>query len=181
MRAVLTLLAAGNSKWCPLDYYHNPSSVSLLFSPNADGVGITAKVQYTHDDPQFMRPVTSLTRAGTVATIIDPDHGLSSGDCLMVFNSMDPNLDTIGGVGTDVTVVDKDTYTYAVANTGILVANPAFVRVVTLRVDDHPLMTGMTARTDGNFAFPVRAVRLRSTAYTSGGASLTVTQGVGRG
>lgn len=180
MRAVLTLAAAGATRWYPLSYYQNPFSVSLMYAPNADAVGITAKVQHTHDDPQNARPVTSLTRSGTVATVVDPGHGLATGDCLMVMNSGDANLDTALGVGADVTVVDKDTYTYVVANTGATSAPAALLRVVTLRVDDHPIMTGMAARTDGNYAFPVRATRLRSTAYTSGSASLTVTQGGGR-
>lgn len=179
MRAVLTLAAAGGSAWYPLSYYQNPFSVSLLYTPNADAVGITAKVQHTHDDPQLARAVTSLTRSGTTATVVDPGHGMATGDCLMVMNSGDPNLDTTVRVGADVTVVDKDTYTYVVANTGAL-AGSVNTRVVTLRVDDHPIMTGMAARTDGNYAFPVRATRLRSTAYTSGSASLTVTQGGGR-
>lgn len=181
MRRVLDLLAAGNTVWCPLSYLQNPFSVSLEYSPNADANAITAKVQHTFDDPQLLRPITSLVRAGTLATIVDPAHKLATGDCAMVFNSGDANLDTAVGQGADITVVDKDTYTYVVANTGILVPTaPWNVRVVTLRVQDHPIMTGMVARTDGNYAFPARACRLKSTAYTGGGASLTVTQGAGR-
>lgn len=42
---------------------------------------------------------------------------------------------------------------------------------------DHSSVSG-TADKDGNYAFPVRAVRLNVTAWTSGSAKLTVLQGV---
>lgn len=42
---------------------------------------------------------------------------------------------------------------------------------------DHPIVTGKTATSDGNYAFPIRALRLTCTAYTSGGGTLTVIQG----
>jgi hypothetical protein len=41
---------------------------------------------------------------------------------------------------------------------------------------DHPDVTGDTTNQDGNYAFPVRAIRLTVTAYTSGSAVLTLIQ-----
>ena len=41
---------------------------------------------------------------------------------------------------------------------------------------DHPDVTGETTNQDGNYAFPVRAIRLNVTAWTSGTATLTVIQ-----
>jgi hypothetical protein len=41
---------------------------------------------------------------------------------------------------------------------------------------DHPDVTGETTNQDGNYAFPVRAVRLTVTAWTSGTATLTLIQ-----
>lgn len=41
---------------------------------------------------------------------------------------------------------------------------------------DHPDVTGETTNQDGNYAFPVRAIRLNVTAYTNGSATLTVIQ-----
>jgi hypothetical protein len=41
---------------------------------------------------------------------------------------------------------------------------------------DHPDVTGETTNQDGNYAFPVRAIRLNVTAYTSGTAVLTLIQ-----
>lgn len=42
---------------------------------------------------------------------------------------------------------------------------------------DHPIVTGKTANTDGNYAYPIRATRLNCTAYTSGTLTMTVIQG----
>lgn len=41
----------------------------------------------------------------------------------------------------------------------------------------HDTMTGKSANDDGNYAFPIRAIRLNLTAYTSGSATLTILQG----
>lgn len=41
----------------------------------------------------------------------------------------------------------------------------------------HSTLTAKTANADGNYAFPIRAVRLNVTAYTSGTATLTILQG----
>lgn len=38
-------------------------------------------------------------------------------------------------------------------------------------------LIGKTANDDGNYAFPVRAIRLNVTAYTGGNATLTIIQG----
>lgn len=42
----------------------------------------------------------------------------------------------------------------------------------------HATLVSKTASGDGNYAFPVRAIRLNVTAYTSGTATLTILQGV---
>lgn len=42
----------------------------------------------------------------------------------------------------------------------------------------HSTLVGKTANADGNYAFPVRAVRLNVTAWTSGSATLTILQGL---
>lgn len=41
---------------------------------------------------------------------------------------------------------------------------------------DHPSVTGKTANQDGNYAFPIAAVRVNVTAYTSGNVTLTLIQ-----
>jgi hypothetical protein len=173
MQTILTQAALGNSAWAPTDYLEKPFAVSLGASISSGAV-LTYKVQHTFDKPQDVRPVLSLVRAGTVVTVNDPDHRLSVGDSLNFMNTGDANLD---GQQEVATVVDADNYTYNVSNTGLLVpARIAHVRLVALRVYDHVQMTGLSARADGNYAFPVRAVRLKVTAYTSGKVDLAVTQ-----
>lgn len=175
MRALVSVAAAGNSPWVPLDYVKIPFAVGLFGDVSSPST-LTYKVQHSPDDCQTMRQITSLTRSGTTATVVDPAHKLTTGDSLQVMNSGDANLDTLPGIGADITVVDANTYTYVVANTGATAAKQ-IVRVITQRVFDHPLMTGLTGRQDGNYDKPVTACRLRITAYTSGSASLQVTQG----
>jgi hypothetical protein len=41
----------------------------------------------------------------------------------------------------------------------------------------HSSIAAQTTSKDGNYAFPVTAIRLNVTAYTSGGATMTVLQG----
>jgi hypothetical protein len=41
---------------------------------------------------------------------------------------------------------------------------------------DHETITGKTASDDGNYAFPVRAIRLNVTAYTNGSVTMTLIQ-----
>ncbi len=41
----------------------------------------------------------------------------------------------------------------------------------------HSVLTGITASTDSNYYFPVTAIRLTCTSYTSGSGSLTIVQG----
>ena len=41
---------------------------------------------------------------------------------------------------------------------------------------DHSVLSGIVASTDSNYAFPVRAVRLTCTAYSSGSATLHIIQ-----
>ena len=42
----------------------------------------------------------------------------------------------------------------------------------------HSSVASQTTNKDGNYAFPVRAIRLNVTAWTSGGATLTILQGL---
>ena len=42
----------------------------------------------------------------------------------------------------------------------------------------HSSVAAQTTNKDGNYAFPVRAIRLNVTAWTSGGATVTILQGL---
>lgn len=69
-------------------------------------------------------------------------------------------------------VVPSGTLTYKVQHT----FDDIYDSSVTPTWFDHASITGKTASSDGNYAFPVRAVRLNVTAYTSGSVVMTVLQ-----
>ena len=166
--------AAGNSAWVPINEIQAMFGIGIGVSLTS-GANLTYKVQHTFDDPLGRRTV-GLTRAGTVATVVDTAHGLSVSDSIIVTGSGSANLD---GTYDIASIVDANTYTYTVANTGITTASDN-TYVVSFRVWDHVSLTGLTARNDGNYAFPIQAVRLRLTAYVSGTAEMVVLQAIGR-
>lgn len=53
-----------------------------------------------------------------------------------------------------------------------------FDSTITPTAFKHSTLTAKTTNSDGNYAFPIRAVRLNVTAYTSGSASLKILQGL---
>ena len=71
-------------------------------------------------------------------------------------------------------VVASGTLTYDIEHTfdDVLQAG------VTPTAFKHSTVTAQTTSKDGNYAFPVRAVRINVTAYTSGSATLTLLQGL---
>jgi len=68
------------------------------------------------------------------------------------------------------------TLTYKVQHTFDDVQNP----LVTPTWFDHPDVTSKTANADGNYAFPILAMRLNVTAYTSGSVTMSVLQSAGK-
>lgn len=171
----VTLAAAGNSAWIPLNRLQVPFGVALGGMPSS-GASLTWKVQHTFDrlDSDAERLIT-ISRAGTVATVTDAGHKLSVGDSIIVAGSRSSVLD---GTNDIASVVDANTYTYTVANSGAT-ASANGTRVKSLRVFDHATLVGQTARADGNYAFPVSACRLVVTTYSSGNVTLDVLQGMG--
>jgi hypothetical protein len=77
------------------------------------------------------------------------------------------------GFGVGLGLVITGTGTYKVQHTFDNVMDST----VTPTWFDHTTLTGKTASADGNYAFPIRAVRLNCTAYTDGSGTLTVVQG----
>lgn len=174
------LSAAGNSNWIPLDSQQVAFAVALAGIPSSGAV-LTWKVQHTFDDlSSDSERQVSIARVGTTATVTDANHGLSVGDSIIVMGAGAP-FDTAGftGAAADVaSVVDANTYTYTVANSGAT-ASAAGARAKYLRVFDHAVLTGQTARADGNYAFPCAACRFVITAYTNGTLLGEVRQGMG--
>jgi hypothetical protein len=162
---------AGATPWVPIDNSLLGFGLTIGCTISSGAV-LTYKVQYTHDKI-FDTKVCNITRAATVATLKLTDHGLSVNDSIVVMQSGDANLDGTFAVAT---VVDANTITYTVSNTGLTLASNSSV-VSTLRVFDHPTITGKTANSDGNIAFPVTGVRLNLTAWTSGKVSMTLNEG----
>ncbi len=70
-------------------------------------------------------------------------------------------------------VVVSGTLTYTVEHTFDDIQDPS----VTPTAFDNAGLVSQTANNDGNYAFPVRAIRLNVTAFTSGDATLTIIQG----
>ena len=170
----VVLAAAGVSPWVPLDYIGLAFGIGLGFSVDSAASGISAKVQHTFSD-LAPHPVT-FAQAATTVTITDPLHDLITGDSAVILGSAP--YATTGFDGTyPVTVTGVNTYTVTVTPSQ---SASGQLQVATLRVFDHPTMTGMTARADGNYAFPVKAVRLNVTAWTAGRAILDLIQGQGR-
>lgn len=172
-RNTLTLSALGNSNWLPVDWNQRDFALTLLgrISP---GASLTWKAQYTGDGPRTSARKVTISRSGTTATVTDIAHGLTAGDSAIVEGTGSSNLDQMNGV--DITVVDANSYTYTVANSGAA-ADTGAAKVRSFRVSDHPNLTGKVASADDNIAFPVYMVRLKTTVYASGSVYLTVLQG----
>lgn len=71
-------------------------------------------------------------------------------------------------------VVVSGTITYTVQHTFDDVWSPTF-NPATANWFDHPTVAAQTAKADGNYAFPVNAIRLKTTAG-SGTATMTLIQ-----
>jgi hypothetical protein len=169
--ATVTVSAAGNSPWVAINYLQRKFGVSLFCSPSSGAV-LTYKVQHSVSGISTHRSV-AWTRSTTTVTVTDTGHNLSAGDSL---NVKDTGNTAIEGFFDVASVVDANTYTYTVANTGTTSGTGV---VASGRVFPHSVITAATTRTDGNYAFPVRLVRLVVTSYTSGSVTMTVLQGAG--
>lgn len=78
-------------------------------------------------------------------------------------------------IGIGCVVNGGGTLTYKVQHTFDDVFNSA----VTPTWFDHSVIAAQTANKDGNYAFPIQAVRLTVTAYTSGSVTATFLQASG--
>lgn len=166
--AYITQGAAGFSSWIPVDSFLNSPGVALGCSISSGG-SLTYKVQHTFDNFTDYTPV-GLTRSTTTATMVFPSHGLTTNDSIVVIGAGAP----FDGTYAVASVTDANTITYTVANSG---ATAAQGRCVRTRVFDHASITGKTANSDGNYAYPITACRINITAYTGGNVTLAVRQG----
>lgn len=176
--------ATGSGPWVPIDYLEHGFGVGYYVSVQASST-LTFKTQHafyanpgdpTAGSPDYQLPV-SITRSSTTATLTLPlSPAPKVGDCVIVEGAGAPLDGTYDVAGvTSGTVV-----TYTVANSGVTSA-AAGARVRYLHVEDDTVVTGKTASTSGNIAYPINALRLYLTAYSAGAAILTVNQGLGAG
>jgi hypothetical protein len=176
MRTVtdVSLSAPGSSPWIPLNYLAKWFGATAFASLD-NGVTASYSMQRTYDDPTIVtaRSVV-VTRSGTTATVTDAAHGLLTGDNITMQGIGDGNMDG----SHDITVVDANTYTYTVANSGPT-SGGVGAKLNSFRVIPDANMTTKTARADCQLLTPVMAVRLVATAVSGGNVRLRVIQGHG--
>jgi len=172
MRPVsVTVSSAANSAWIPLSNKQTPFNVSLGVTLDNAASGITYSVQHTFDQLGNKQYPASITRSGTVATVTLTAHGLRVGDSVIVAAAGAP----LDGTYAVASVVDANTFTYTVANSGATAASPG-AWLIPLRVFNHDVLAGKVVSAQDNYAFPITAVRLSLSAWGAGSATLTVTQ-----
>lgn len=105
-----------------------------------------------------MRPITVTVSSATNSTVIPMD-----------------TYQTPFSVGIGVVLSAGASLTYTVQHTFDNVFAPGF-NPANATWYNHTTLTGQTASSNGNYAFPVTGVRLNVTPYTSGSATMTVIQ-----
>lgn len=171
----VSLSAAGNSAWLPIDYRQVPFALALAVNLS-QAANLTVDVQFAFDRPNYRTVLIS--RVGTTATVTDVAHQLKTGDSIIVQGAGSP-FDTDANAGADITVTGNDTYTYTVANSGPTFAQPD-MKLRSFRPQTHATLTAITGagqRVSGSITSPVTAVRLKTSAFVAGVAELTAVQG----
>ena len=177
----VTVGSATTSAWIPLNT-KKPYFATGLFVGLTGTVNLTYKVQHavptnTNGDclpisGNDAGVLTKLTRSSTTATLVWPDHGMTTADSIVVEGASTEMNGTFAIAG----ITDANTLTYTVTDAGATVAGAGF-KVMLLKVFDHDTLAAKTTADDGNYAFPVPFCRLNVTAYTSGKATLVVVSG----
>jgi hypothetical protein len=183
--------ATGFTEWVPLNYRQRPfeTSIEVIVPSTVTG---TFTVDYTYDDllgegndfaPLSLVIPTSVSRTTTTATVVSPLHGLNVGDSIRMLytggvrGNAAFGATSMDGVFSVAAVTDANTFTYAVANSGVTAGSP-WSRYIPMHVFSLAALTAKSASTDAAFDNPVRAVRLRCTAYSgTGNITMTVLQG----
>ena len=172
--------AVGYTPWVPVDRMQLAFAVSCAVTLSSGAV-LTYTLQHTFDDSvtEQSRPVSVVQSASTTATItdagppgnIDNGHGLSTGDSV----TLDSTQTGIDGTYGSVTVVSATQYT--VVTTINQTATATFAKAKTFRAFPNASLAAQTARGAASYGYPISAVRLNITAWTSGTATLVVVQG----
>lgn len=184
----VTVAAVGTSSWVPINVQPYSFGVGLGVAPWSTATGLTYTVQHSFDPP-IQRPVSLVQTASTTVTVTDTGldglgHGLTTGDSVIIKGSGSAVTDSpvsasspntgAGDVGWTVTVVNNTSYTYTAGSSQTYASNNA--QLTSFRVWPHATLAAVSARLDGNYAFPPRMVRLNVTAITGGAVDLLVSQ-----
>jgi len=173
----VSVSSATTSAWVPLDRAQAAFGVGFNVDLDSTASGITFKIEHTFDDLGKIRTASIARSTTTVTVTTGSAHGLNTGDAVVVLNANQ----LTGASGLDgqytVTVSSSTVFTYTSATSGTVATTPMWVNVILLRVQPHSDITGKTASVDGNYAFPITAMRLNVTAWSAGTATLTVNQG----
>lgn len=169
--SVVSLSAAGKTSWIPVNW--KSQSFGIAVAVDLDSAGsLTYSVEHTLDNLYEKIYPASGTHSGTTATINTvAAHDLNVGDWIQVVG---------GGTLYDgeysiASVPSTTSFTYTTAGSGAtnMTDGAWFNRA---RVFTHEFLAAATTSDDGNYAFPISAVRLNVTAYTAGKATLIVRQ-----
>jgi hypothetical protein len=178
MKPIYRQAVLGPGPAIPMDYRTVPFAVGVMGVPSSNAT-LTWAVQHTLDDPgpDGAFPV-SYSQTTTVITVTDlrqlngvNGHGLSVGDS--VYLAGVPGIPDSTEL-TVATVTSQSVYTLTAPLSQSAAGNAV---AHNFRWDTHVSLTGQTGRNDGNYAFPVRAIRLNITAYTAGYIDLMLLQG----
>lgn len=174
---VVTQGAAGATQWLFVDNRRFGTDFNVgLQTTLASGSTLTYDVELTKDRNTKERwKKVSIARVTTTATVTLTDHGLKTGDNVVIFDTNYTNHNPESNLegSFDITVLTANTFTYTVADTG---QTSAIGRLISFNVVDHASIAGETTAQTGVQTEPVSAIRLNVTAYTDGAVTLTALQ-----
>lgn len=171
--------ALGPTPWAPVNSFQKNFKVGLAVTL-WDSASLTYTVQHTMSNLQFeqLHPV-SISQTLLVITVTDAGvdglgHGLVAGDYVRLQSTGNTTLD---GDWTVAAVTNATTYTITSGVSQSATGGP-FSLALGARVFPHASLVAQTARGNGSYDYPVRAVRLNITVYGSGRAQLEILQGL---
>jgi hypothetical protein len=142
--------------------------VAVVCSSN---ISATYTVDYSFDNPNVPVPC-KLSRSTTTATLTLVNHGLTTADSIIVAGTGSTSLDGTFAVAS---VVDQNTITYTVANSGVTSSTSGQVSVMRV-FSDITALSAKTANAQALITTPIMAVRLRCTIFAAGYMTMLVLQ-----
>lgn len=169
--------AIGFSPAIPVDYRSVPLGIGIIGIPSSNAT-LTWGVQHTLDDPgpdgafpvTYSQTTTTITVTDTRQFFGVTGHGLSVADSVYLTGI----AGTPDGNYQVATVTSQTVYTVTSAVSQSAAGNAV---AHNFRWDNHVSLVTLTGRQDGNYAFPIRAIRLNISAYTAGYLDLIILQG----